>query len=211
MMFGGYGWPVGSNLPVRVWVWGNPPTRDRIWGYPWCHIVTTGMGLGSPYPMGICPLPSGRTRWPASPARGDARGPPWAPLVLLHSCVAGTAAAPRLSGRAADNASTSSSFPTDALSLAASRMFHGLSCFCFPIHNWATLSSVTIFIRRWVRDCNERSGGVMVSMCSTIFLWDLMLLILLPHVVQQASKCKGEPGYVLVVPHQSSAWVQAKL
>jgi hypothetical protein len=38
-----------------------------------------------------------------------------------------------------------------------------------------------------------------------------MLLILLPHVVQQASKCKSEPDYVLAVPHQSSAWVQAKL
>jgi hypothetical protein len=38
---------------------GKYPTRDCIWGYPWCHIVSTGMGLGSPYPMGIYPLPSG--------------------------------------------------------------------------------------------------------------------------------------------------------
>jgi hypothetical protein len=55
---GGYGWPAGYNLPWRVWVWGNFPTRNQIWGYPRCHIVSMGMGLGSPYPMGIYPLPS---------------------------------------------------------------------------------------------------------------------------------------------------------
>jgi len=58
LMFGGYGWPAGSNLPTRVWVWGNSPTHQCIWGYPWCYIVVTGMGLGSSYPMGIYPLPT---------------------------------------------------------------------------------------------------------------------------------------------------------
>jgi hypothetical protein len=56
--FGGYGWPAGYNLPWRVWVWGNSSTRNQIWGYPRCHIVIMRMGLGSPYPMGIYPLPS---------------------------------------------------------------------------------------------------------------------------------------------------------
>jgi hypothetical protein len=28
-----------------------------MWGYPWCHIVVTGMGMGSPYPMGDGDLP----------------------------------------------------------------------------------------------------------------------------------------------------------
>jgi hypothetical protein len=39
----------------------------------------------------------------------------------------------------------------------------------------------------------------------------MMLLILLPHAVEQVNKCKSEPDCVLAVPHQSSAWVQAKL
>jgi hypothetical protein len=74
LMFGGYGWPAGSNLPGRVWVWGNSPTHDCIWGYPWCHIVVTGIGLGSPYPMGIYPLPfwTGMQQVSSGPI-------PWAP------------------------------------------------------------------------------------------------------------------------------------
>jgi hypothetical protein len=60
-IFGGYGWPAGYNLSWRVWVWGNSPTCNQIWGYPRYHIVIMGMDLESPYPMGIYPLPS----WPA--------------------------------------------------------------------------------------------------------------------------------------------------
>jgi hypothetical protein len=56
--FGGYEWPAGYNLPWRVWVWGNSSTRNQIWGYPRCHIVIMGMGLGSLYLMGIYQLPS---------------------------------------------------------------------------------------------------------------------------------------------------------
>jgi hypothetical protein len=54
-MFGGYGWPAGSNLPVRVWVWGNPPPVIIYGDTRGVILLPRGWVWG----MGIYPLPSG--------------------------------------------------------------------------------------------------------------------------------------------------------
>jgi hypothetical protein len=75
--FGRYGWPAGYNLPWRVWVWGNSPTRNQIWGYPRCRYH--GNGSGESIPDGDLPIAilsrSGELTRLVVPGRAREHGP----------------------------------------------------------------------------------------------------------------------------------------